>query len=122
MKRLTMIAAIAAFGAMAAGCNNPEPPAKVEREVSKAQAERNTNVAEARKEGNQEIRAQRSDVADARATKEYEVALAKVEGDYEVATKACNVLAGSAQADCKTRAEADYKAEKSKVELLKPRG
>jgi hypothetical protein len=50
----------------------------------------------------------------------YEVALAKAEGDYKVAKEACNVLSGSAQVDCRARAEATLKSDTARAELLKP--
>ena len=121
MNRLFMIGAIAAFAAVAAGCNNPDPPDKVQRDVSNAQRERSADVADARRQGTKEVDAQRRDVADASANKDYDVAVAKAKGDYEVATKACNALAGSAQADCKDRADATYDADKKRAEQLKLR-
>lgn len=122
MNRFTTIGAMAVFGAMAAGCNSPTPVAQVKQDVANAQQDRSNNVAEARREGNKDVNAQQRDVNAAKATKDYEVALAKVEGDYQVADTACNVLAGTAQADCKDQATAARKADKSNAELLKPKG
>ncbi|MEO8463743.1 MAG: hypothetical protein ABI640_00240 [Gammaproteobacteria bacterium] len=122
MNKIIMMGAVAAFGAMVAACDSPKPIAQVNQDVAAARSERSSNVADARREGNQAINAQQRDVNEAQANKDYEVAMAKADGDYDVATKACNALAGTAQADCKDHASAMLKADKANAELLKPRG
>jgi len=120
MNKFVTIGAVAVFGAMVAGCNAPTPAAKVQQNVANAKAERSNEVAEARREGAQDISAQRHEVSEAKDNRNYEVALAKAEGDYKVAKEACNVLAGSAQVDCRERADATLKSDTAKAELLKP--
>jgi hypothetical protein len=121
MNRFITIGAMAAFGALAAGCNAPTPVAKVQQNVAEAKVERSNNVAEARREGTQEVNAQRRDVTDAKDTRNYEVALAKAEGDFKVANEACKVLSGSAQVNCKDRADGVLKSDTASAELLKPK-
>jgi hypothetical protein len=128
MNRLIIIGSMLIFGAAIAGCNQAEPPAQVNREVSKAQADRNEKVADARQEGAQAIQrqekdvtAERRDVNEAASQRNYEVAIAKADGDYKVATEKCNALDGSSQAACKDQAEAVHDVDKAKAELLKPR-
>jgi hypothetical protein len=129
MNRLITIGSMILLGAAAAACNTADPPATVQRDVTKAEADRTSEVAQARKEGTQAIQQQQEDVnaesrdvSDATATKNYEVALAKAEGDYRVSTESCNALAGTGQKGCKDRADAVRKADIANAELLKPRG
>jgi hypothetical protein len=121
MNRIITIGAMATFGALAAGCNAPTPVAKVQQNVAAAKVERSNNVAEARREGAQDIAVQRSDVTDAKENRNYEVALAKAEGDYKVAAAACDVLSGGAQVSCKERADVVLKSDTTSAELLKPK-
>jgi hypothetical protein len=126
MNKLITVGYVLLLGLSAAACNEAKSPPTVQRDVSKAEADRAAKVAEARKEGNQAIErqqkdvdAQRRDVNDAVANKNYEVAIAKADGDYKVATQACEALSGSEQSTCKDRAEAKHKAEKADAELLR---
>jgi hypothetical protein len=128
MNRLITIGSMLFLGAAAAACNRADPPATVQRDVAKAEAARTANVAEARKEGAQEVQleelevtAHRLDVRDARASRNYEVALAKAEGDYQVAAASCEALSGSGQVSCKDQAEAVLKSDTARAELLKPK-
>jgi hypothetical protein len=121
MNKIIIIGAVAAFGALAAGCNEPTPAPKVQQNVAAAKQDRATNVAEARREGNEAISSQRQDVAKAVDDKDYDVAIAKADGDYKVALESCKVLSGTAQADCKDRAAATLKADKAAAEQLKVR-
>jgi hypothetical protein len=128
MNRLITIGSILLLGLSAAACNQAKPPAAVQRDVSKAEADRNAKVAEARKDGNQAIQrqqkdvdAQQRDVNGAVADKIRDVAVAKADGDYKVALQKCEALSGSEQSACKERAEAEHKANKADAELLKNR-
>jgi hypothetical protein len=133
MNKLIMIGSMLILGLSAAACNQAKSPTAVQRDVSKAEADRTAKVAEARKEGNQAIQrqqkdvdaqqrdvaAERRDVNVAAANKNYEIALAKADGDYKVAIQECEALSGSQQSACKERAEAAHKANKADAELLK---
>jgi hypothetical protein len=133
MNKLIIVGSILILGLSAAACNQAKSPTAVQRDVSKAEADRNAKVAEARKEGNQaierqqkdvdaqqrDVAAERRDVNDAAANKNYEVAIAKADGDYKVATQECEALSGSQQSTCKDRAEAKHKADKADAELLR---
>ena len=135
MHKLITIGCILVLGLSAAACNEAKPPNAVQRDVSKAEADRNAKVAEARKDGNQAIERQQKDVAaqqrdvanerrdvnNAVADKNYDVAIAKADGDYKVAIQKCEALSGSEQSACKDRAEAQHKANKADAELLKNR-
>jgi hypothetical protein len=128
MNRLITIGSILVLGLSAAACNQAKSPAAEQRDVSKAEADRNAKVAEARKEGNQAIQRQQKDVAaeqrdvnGAVANKNYDVAIAKADGDYKVAIQQCEALSGSQQSACKERAEAEHKANKADAEILKNR-
>jgi hypothetical protein len=129
MNRLSIIGSLMIFGVMAAACNTADPAATVQEGISKADAARTENVAEARKDGaaaiqreQQDVIEERRDVSDAEATKNYEVALAKAEGDYQIAVEACNALSGSAQVSCKDQAAAVRKSDTASAELLKFKG
>jgi len=128
MNRLITIGSILVLGLSAAACNQAKSPATEQRDVSKAEADRNAKVAEARKEGNQAIQRQQKDVAEqqrdvnaAVGDKNYDVAIAKADGDYKVAIQECEALSGSQQSACKERAEAEHKAKKADAEILKNR-
>jgi hypothetical protein len=128
MNRMITIGSILFFGLSAAACNQAKSPDAVQRDVSKAQADRDAKVAEARKEGNQDIQRQQKDVAaqqrdvnGAVANKDYEVAIAKADGDYKVAIQKCDALSGSQQSSCKDQAEAQHKASKADADQLKNR-
>ena len=128
MNRLIVIGSILVLGMSAAACNQAKSPPAAQRDVSKAEADRNAKVAEARKEGNQAIERQQKDVAaeqrdvnGAVANKNYDVAIAKADGDYKVAIQQCEALSGSQQYACKERAEAEHKANKADAEILKNR-
>jgi hypothetical protein len=128
MNRLITIGSILILGLSAAACNQAKSPTATQRDVSKAEADRNAKVAEARKEGNQAIQRQQKDVAaeqrdvnGAVANKNYDVAIAKADGDYKVAVQQCEALSGSEQSACKERAEAQHKANKADAETLKNR-
>jgi hypothetical protein len=133
MNKLIIIGSIFVLGLSAAACNQAKSPTAVQRDVSKAEADRTAKVAEARKDGNQaierqqkdvdsqqrDVAAERRDVNDAVANKNYEVAIAKADGDYKVSTQECEALSGSQQSACKERAEAVHKAAKADAEVLK---
>ena len=53
MNKLIMIGSMLILGLSAAACNEAKSPTAVQRDVSKAEADRTAKVAEARKEGNQ---------------------------------------------------------------------
>ena len=128
MNRLITIGSILVLGLSAAACNQAKSPAAVQRDVSKAEADRNAKVAEARKDGTKDIQrqqkdvdAQQRDLNGAVANKNYDVAIAKADGDYKVAIQKCEALSGSEQSACKDRAEAEHKASKADAETLKNR-
>ncbi len=129
MNRVITIGSMLILGVAMAACNTPNPPATVQRDVSKAEADRTANVANAREDGakavqrkQKDVDEQRGDVSEAQATENYKVAMAKADGDYKVAAASCDAMSGSAQADCKDRAEAVLKSDKASAELLKPKG
>jgi CCR4-NOT transcriptional regulation complex NOT5 subunit len=128
MNRVITIGSMLILGIATSACNTPNPPATVQRDVSKAEADRTANVANARQDGAQAVQrqqkdvdAERRDVSDAQATENYNVALAKADGDYKVAVASCDALAGTAQVNCKDQAEAVLKSDKASAELLKPK-
>ena len=127
MNRFITMSSMLVLGLGAAACNTSDPPATVQRDVAKAEADRTKNVADARQDGEQAVQrqqqdvdAERRDVTDAKAKKDYDVAVAKADGDYQVANQACNALSGNSQAACKDEAEATRKAEKARAELVNP--
>ena len=129
MNRFLTIGSMLVLGVAATACNRANPPATVQRDVSKAEADRTAGVANARQDGAQAVQrqqkdvdAERRDVSDAQATEDYKVAMAKADGDYKVATASCDAMSGSAQANCKDQAEAVLKSDKARAELLKPKG
>jgi len=128
MSKLAIIGAMALIGATFIGCNKAEKSADVQQDVAAAQETRSENIAEASREGAQEINSQqqdvnaaRRDVSEAASDRNYAVAIAKAEGDYKVAKETCEALAGDAQRNCKDQAEAILKSAKSSAEMLKPR-
>jgi hypothetical protein len=68
----------------------------------------------------QDVAAQRRDVDKAAANRNFEVALAKAEGDFKVAKEACEELSVSAQTNCRGQAALDFESDKSRAELLRP--
>jgi hypothetical protein len=126
MNKLITIGSLILLGA--AACDTANRPSVVQRDVSKAEADRTANVADAREEGAQAVQrqqkdvdAERRDVSDAQATENYKVALAKADGDYKVASASCEALSGTAQGSCKDQAEAALKSDQARAELLKPK-
>jgi hypothetical protein len=98
----------------------PPPP-------TAAESARSADVAKEEREGAREIQreqqdvaAQRRDVADAAASRDYEVAVAKAEGDYKVAKERCDTLSGNEQTSCMDSAKSVLESEKSRAALLKP--
>ena len=129
MNRVITIGSMLILGVATAACNSANPPATVQRDVSKAEADRTADVADARQDGEQAVQrqqkdvdAERRDVTDAQATENYKVALAKADGDYKVSAASCDALAGTAQVNCKDQAEAVLKSDTARAELLKPKG
>jgi hypothetical protein len=136
MNRLITIGSMLILGTATAACNMAKSPEAVQTDVSKAEADRTENVANARTDGakaieleqievtaeQRDVTAERRDLNAATATRDYEVAVAKAEGDYQVATKACEIQSGSAQTGCKEKADAARESDKARAELLKPKG
>ena len=103
MNRVITIGSMLILGVAAAACNSANPPATVQRDVSKAEADRTADVANARQAGAQAVQreqkdvdAERRDVTEAQATENYKVAMAKADGDYKVAAASCDALSGTA--------------------------
>ena len=115
---------IAAAGLALVGCNKAESPAEVQHDVTTAQAEGQKDVADARANATENDADASKDVADAvadndskdvadqskdaaqTATKgDYKITVAQAEASHKVASEKCEALSGSAQKDCKTRAD-----------------
>src|SRR5262249_29162423 len=102
----------AAIGLLAA-CNTSEPPAEVNKDVSKARSEAATNVAEADRKGAEKVQGQMADVKKAEADREYKTSVAKAKGDYDIAAQKCEAMSGDAQKDCKNAADSRYEDAKA---------
>jgi predicted lipid-binding transport protein (Tim44 family) len=121
LKSLCVLAA-AAF--VLTACNKAETPAEVARDVEKAQADGQREVADARADVQQANADADKQVADAIADHDGDdvarqahdanetfdkgkskIVLAQAEADHKVATEKCDGLEGPAQRDCKDSAD-----------------
>lgn len=72
-------------------CGNRETPVETQQDV-----------AEAQREGTEEVTEERADVADAAG----DVAMAQAKADYDVAVQRCEAMQGDMQESCKREAQA----------------
>ncbi|HKU15105.1 MAG TPA: hypothetical protein VJQ52_11975 [Steroidobacteraceae bacterium] len=120
---LKALCALAAAAILVTACNKSEPPAEVARDVEKARAEGQRDVADARADAKEANAGADKQVADAiadhdddavakqahDANETYDegkskIVIAQAEADHRVAVEKCEALEGSAQKDCKDRA------------------
>lgn len=121
---LKVLCAVAAATILLAGCNKAETPAEVARDVEKAKADGQRDIADARADVKQANADADKQVADAIADHDQDdvarqahdanetfdkgnskIVIAQAEADHEVAVQKCEALEGSAQKDCKDIAD-----------------
>jgi hypothetical protein len=99
MKTLANAAAILALaGLMLAGCQRQETPSQTREDV-----------AEAQREGNEEVMEQQAEALDDGAVTRddtEEIRLAQAESEHKVAMERCEALTGEARDTCKEQADA----------------
>lgn len=121
---LKVLGAVAAATLFLAACNKADTPAEVARDVEKAQADGQRDVADARADVAQANADADKQVADAIADHDEDevakqahdanetfdegkskIVIAQAEADHQVAVQKCEGLEGSAQRDCKDKAD-----------------
>jgi predicted small secreted protein len=133
---LKVLCAVAAAAFLLTACNKSETPAEVARDVEKAKAEGQREVADARADVQQANADADRQVADAISDQDQDdvarqahdanetfdegkskIVIAQAEADHEVAVQKCEALEGSAQRDCKDKADRalDQTKESAKV-------
>jgi hypothetical protein len=133
--RLNALYMIVAAALALAGCNKAESPAEVQHDVTTAQADAQRDVADARADARENMADANKDVADAAADHDaadvadqakdanqtaamgdYKITVAQAEAAHKVATQKCEGLSGSAQQDCKDRADNELDHAKKQAE------
>jgi regulator of protease activity HflC (stomatin/prohibitin superfamily) len=121
---LKALCALAAAALLLTACTKSETPAEVARDVEKAQADGQREVADARADVQQANADADKQVADAIADRDPDdvarqaydanqkfdegkskIVIAQAEADHKVAVQKCEGLEGSAQKDCKDTAD-----------------
>ena len=101
---------------LVSGCNRTESPAEVREDVAEAQREGAEQVAEARAD----LARDRADTGQAfdesTAENRYELQVTKADADRKVALEQCEALSGSPQEACKELAEEKYELRKAEAE------
>jgi regulator of protease activity HflC (stomatin/prohibitin superfamily) len=108
------------------GCNQAEPPAKVQQDVAKAtDSAADKDAAAADKLASADAKANK-EVANAEAKADQQTTdaagdavVTQAEGDHKVALAQCESLSGQAQKDCKKQADDQLDMVKAKVKQLK---
>ena len=85
-------------------CNNAKAPEAVANDVAKAEQKAEAKVDEKLKDLNN---------TDAKGA--YDVTATAADGGHKVALEQCEALAGTAQKDCKDKADADYDLAKARA-------
>ena len=121
---LKVLCAVAAAAFLLTACNKAETPAEVARDVEKAKAEGQRDVADARADVQQANADADKQVADAIADHDdkdvareahdanatydkgnAKIMIAQAEADHKVAVEKCDAMSGPAQKDCKDSAD-----------------
>src|SRR6266404_130712 len=115
-----IIAVVGVFAlAMIGGCHKAKSPDTVANNVTNAEQKAENNVADAEKDASKNV-ANAADKVDDKAKDKgaYDVEMAKVEGDRKIALNKCEALSRDSQKDCKSIADADYQAAKSRLKAM----
>jgi hypothetical protein len=135
MTKLNVWLMVAAASLALGACNKAEKPAEVRHDVTDARADAQKDVAGAEANARKANADAQKDVADAQAkhdpndvadeTQEanqtaakgdYKVAVAEAEATRKVEKQKCEALSGTAQSDCKQRADDAYERAKKEAE------
>ena len=115
--RTVLCAAVAASILVMTGCNKPESPDQVAKDVSSAEQKASAEVAKSQDSAAKDLGGAADKVDDKliafnndAARDAYKIAIAKADGDRKVAVANCGSLGGDAQKACKDQADADYNA------------
>jgi hypothetical protein len=118
--------AIAVLALGVCGCNQAQPPDKLQHDLAKATesaSEKDAQAAEQLEKADQQA-SQEVARAEARADQKTADAagaavVTKAEGDHRVALALCESMSGQAQEDCRKHADDQLDAVKEKVDQLK---
>ena len=118
--RTVSIFAIALAVFTIAGCDKPQSPESVAKDVSSAEqkaatevSKSETNASKDLSKGADKVGDKLTDLNNTAAKDAYDIAVAKADGDRKVALAKCEALGGDAQKNCKDQADADYNAAKA---------
>jgi hypothetical protein len=89
-------------------CNKAKSPDAAANDIAAAQQSAAREVADARRDRQQDM-----------SSDSYDVAVARADGEHKVAMQKCDVLEGHDQKACKDQADADYEAAKANAKAAK---
>jgi hypothetical protein len=101
------------------GCNRAETPAEVRQDVAEAHREGAEQVAEARADLAQDRADAGQAFNESTAENRYVLQLAKADADRKVALEQCEALSGSPQEACKELAEEKHELRMAEAERLR---
>jgi hypothetical protein len=93
---------------LATGCNNAKSPEAAAKDIAAAHDSAVQEVADARKDQQQDM-----------SSDAYDVAMARADGDHKISIQKCEALDGHDQKRCKDQADADYDAAKANAKAAK---
>jgi len=99
-----------------AGCNRAESPAEVQGDVADARRDGAEQVAEAQADLAQDRAQSGAAINESTTENRYELQVAEADADRKVALEQCEAMAGSAQQACKESAEAQFELRTAEAE------
>ena len=113
LKPFATLITLGVLSAAVVGCNRQETPAQTRADVSEAQREGASDVADERREASKDMN--KSDEAMAEGRRE--VALAKAKAAHDVAIERCEAMTGEPRTTCKKRADDTLERAESQAKM-----